>query len=577
MPFDAIAVSAVVKELNEKLVGGRIEKIHQPEKDEIRLFIKADKKTYTLLISADSGNPRIHLTDFAKHNPPQAPMFCMLLRKHLGSGRIKSINQPDFERVVDIEVESRNELGDVVSCHIFAEIMGRHSNIILVEGEKVIDSVKRIDLSVSTVRHILPGITYTLPPRQDKINSETVEEDKIFETLLKCPAQPIEKAIVKTFGGTSPLFGREVAFLSTGEVSGMLEGANILAASKILWKQLDKIQKKEFAPCIIADAETEKMIDFAAYDVTQFGSLSNVSYFESISQAMDTFYFRRDMWERMRAKSAATRKTVTNALERCRKKLQLQYEKLAECEKADIFKIYGELITSNLYRISGDEEFLELENYYDNNSLLKIPMDKSKTPQKNAAAYYTKYRKLKTAKEITEEQMLKNLSEIEYLEAVLTSIDIAETEEDLAEIKKELASLKYIKNEQGKKGKIKEKPSEPLNFNYEGYEILVGRNNRQNDLVTCRIGKSYDMWLHIKDAPGSHVLIKNQNVEIPDKVIEYAAQLAAYYSSGRESAMVEIDYTIIKNVKKPSGAMPGKVIYDKYKTAYVAPIKIQEV
>jgi len=577
MPFDAIAVSAVVKELNEKLVGGRIEKIHQPEKDEIRLFVKADKKTYTLLISADSGNPRIHLTGHPKQNPSAAPMFCMLMRKHIGSGRIKTITQPDFERVVDIEIESRNELGDVISCHIYAEIMGRHSNIILTVGDKVIDSVKRVDLSISTVRHILPGITYSLPPRQDKINSQTVKEDEIFEILLKCPPQPIEKAIVKTFSGTSPLFGREISFLATGEISSMLEGASILAASKMLWKNLDKIQKGEFSPCIISDTETEKMIDFAAYNISLYGSLAKVAAFESISEAMDTFFLRRDLWERMRSKSHAVRKTVTNALERCRKKLQLHEEKLAECENADIFRIYGDLLTANLYKLSGGEEEAEVENFYDDNKIIKIPLDKSKSPQKNAAIYYTKYRKLKTAKEITKEQMEKNLAEIEYLEAVLTSIDIAETENDLTEIRKELQSLKYIKTDGGKKGKIKEKPSEPMMFTYEGYEILVGRNNRQNDTVTCRIGKSYDMWLHIKDAPGSHVLIKNQGVEIPDKVIEYAARLAAYYSSARESAMVEIDYTIIKNIKKPSGAMPGKVIYDKYKTAYVAPIKIQEV
>jgi len=572
MPFDAIAVSAVVSELSEKIVGGRIEKIHQPEKDEIRLFIKADKKQYILLLSADSSNPRIHITEHTKQNPIQAPMFCMLLRKHIGGGKIVSVTQPDFERVCDIEIESRNELSDTVTCHIYAEIMGRHSNIILTEESKVIDSARRVDLSISTVRHILPGLTYTLPPAQDKINSVEVEEEKVFEELVKQSGEVLaEKAIVKTFRGTSPLFAREVSSKATGFTDARLEGENVLKVSKALWSEIELIKAKKFSPCILQDKESGKMIDFAAYNITHFGSLADVQKFESISEAMDAFYLRRDMWERMRAKSAAIRKTVSNALDRCKKKLVLHQEKLAESEKAEIYRIYGDLITANLYRIEGGEEEVTLENYYDGNNPLKIPMDKSKSPQKNAALYYTKYRKLKTAKEIVGEQMKKNMAEIEYLQRVMSSIDISESESDLAEIRAELCDLKYIRTEQkGKKGR-KEQPSKPLEFQYDGYEILVGRNNRQNDLVTCRIGRSYDMWLHTKDIPGSHVLIKNQGVEIPDNVIEYAARLAAYYSSGRESDKLQVDYTIIKNVKKPAGAMPGKVIYENYKTAYVEP------
>ncbi len=575
MPFDAIAVSAVVSELTDKIAGGKIEKVHQPEKDEIRLFVKCDKKNYILLISADSQNPRIHLTEHTKQNPMEAPMFCMLLRKHIGGGRIKSITQPSFERIVDIEVEGRNELGDLTQCHVIAEIMGRHSNIVLVQNDKIIDSAKRIDLSVSTVRHLLPGLTYQLPPAQDKINPLKAEEKEYFEALLKVSDEtPIDKSIVKTFLGTSPLFGREVSFLATGESDGRLSGQNILKTADVLNMQFEKIKNGCFEPCVIEDAKSEKMIDFAAYNVSYFGSLSKVHKFETISGAMDTFFLRRDLWERMRGKSASVRKTVSNALERCRKKAVLHQEKLAECEKADTFRIYGDLITANLYRLSQGEEEAQLENYYDNNNIVEISMDKSKSPQKNAAAYYTKYRKLKTAKEVVGEQQEKNLAEIEYLERVMGSIDIAESEKDISEIREELSAMHYIKTEQ-KKGKRREKPSEPLKFEYEGYEILVGRNNRQNDLLTCRMGRSYDMWLHTKDIPGSHVLIRNQNVEIPDKIIEYAATLAAYYSSGRENSMVAVDYTIIKNVKKPAGAMPGKVIYDKYKTAYVSPAKME--
>ena len=457
MPFDAIAVSAVVSELSEKIVGGRIEKIHQPEKDEIRLFIKADKKQYILLLSADTQNPRIHLTEHLKQNPIQAPMFCMLMRKHIGGGRILSVTQPDFERVCDIEIECRNELSDIVICHIYAEIMGRHSNIILTEGKRVIDSARRVDLSISAVRNILPGLTYSLPPAQDKINPLDTKEGDVFETLLKVPSETsAEKAIVKTYRGTSPAFAREVCHKATGFTDARLEGKNILAISKVLEEKFSDIQKGRFAPCILQDVSNGKMTDFAAYDVTYFGSLMNVQKFESISEAMDTFYLRRDLWERMKAKSAAIRKTVTNALERCTKKLRIHEDKLAECEKADIFRIYGDLITANLYRIEGGEEMVVLENYYDDNKPLEIPMDKSKSPQKNASVYYTKYRKLKTAKEITGEQMKKNLAEMEYLERVIACIDIAESESDLAEIRAELCDLKYIKAEQKQKKGRKE-------------------------------------------------------------------------------------------------------------------------
>jgi len=573
MPFDAIAVSAVVSELSEKIVGGRIEKIHQPEKDEIRFIIKAEKKQYTLLISADSSNPRIHLTSYGKQNPVSAPMFCMLMRKRIQGGKIVSVMQPEFERVIDIEIESRNELGDIVQFHVFAEIMGRNSNIILVGDGKVIDSVKRIDLSLSSVRNILPGLKYELPPSQDKKNPMLLEKEDVFETLLREESESlIEKAIVRNFGGTSPLFGREVAFSSCGCIDARLEGGNVLKVAEKLYQQFEKFKNREYSPCIIEDAQSEKMIDFAAYNITNLGSLSKIHTFDNISDAMDTFYLRRDLWERMRHKSGAIRKNVTNALERAKKKLRIQQEKLGDSEKADIYRVYGDIITANLYRISGGEEKVFLENYYDDNKIIEIPMDTAKSPQKNAALYYTKYRKLKTAGEYAVEQIEKCVSEIEYLERVLSSIDIAESEADLKEIRDELISLKYIKTDtKGKKTKEKPISSKPLQFEFEGYEILVGRNNRQNDLVTCKIGKSYDMWLHTKDIPGSHVLIKNQGIEIPDSVIEYAAQLAAYYSSGRESHMVEVDYTIIKNVKKPAGAMPGKVIYDKYKTAYVAP------
>lgn len=572
MPFDAIAVSAVRYELEQKMLGAKIEKIHQPEKDEIWIFAKAGKEVFKLLISADSGNPRIHLTENTKQNPASAPMFCMLLRKHLGGGRIVSVSQPDFERIIDIGIECYNELGDLQTKHLVAEIMGRHSNIILVDGGKVADSIKRVDITVSSVRNILPGLSYVLPPKQDKIDIRSADKEQIREALLEAhPETPIEKAVVSCFAGFSPFAGRELAHLATGQSDARLTEDNIPRLCEALHAFGEKIKNNTFCPLVIEDAVTGKAIDFAAYDVTMYAGGVRLRSHEGISRAMDEFFYARDKWERMRQKTAALRKTVTNALERCKKKLVLQQEKLEEAEQKDKWRIFGDLITANLYNIMPGQKAVSLENFYEEGSpVIEVPMDETKTPAKNAEAYFKKYRKAKTAQEIVRVQAEKNLEQIEYLSTVLGSIDIAENVQDIADIRKELAQAGYIKSKvKGKKEK--DLPSAPLFFECEGYEIYVGRNNRQNDIVTTKMGKSYDVWLHVKNMPGSHVLIKNKGTDVPDSVIEKAAGLAAYYSGARESAMVQVDYTNIKNVKKPSGSMPGKVIYERYKTAYVAP------
>lgn len=578
MPLDGIAVTAITKELNAKLVGGRIEKVHQPEKDELWLYIKNLREQYKLIMSADSSNPRVHLTDSTKQNPLSAPMFCMLLRKHISGGRIKSVTQPSFERILDIEIESRDELGDLREYHIICELMGRHSNIILVSGDKVIDSIKHVDITVSSVRCVLPGLSYCRPPSQDKLSPFEANYDKVFEAFLSCDAEAlIEKAVVRLIGGTSPLIGREIAYRAVGDVAGRLTANNLKSVSDVCYDFISILKNGKFSPCVVKDPVTGKTMEFATYDVTLYGNLAQKEYYDDISEAMDEFYCSKDKWERMRHKGAATRKVVTNALERCKKKLQLQQEKLAEAAHKDEYKIFGDLITANLYRIKEGEDKVSLENFYDENlPVVEIPMDTTKSPSKNAAFYFSKYRKAKTAEEMVSVQLSKNLDEIEYLTSVLGTIDIAETEQDIMDIRQELTSGGYIKSVTTKKNRQKPLPSKPLKFEYMGYEIYVGRNNNQNDYVTLKLGKSYDMWLHTKDIPGSHVLIKNQGEEIPNEVVEVAASLAAYYSSGRESSMLEVDYTLIRNVKKPSGAMPGKVIYVSYKTAYVPPKKFKE-
>ena len=573
MPFDAIAVSAVLNECEKNILGGRIEKIHQPEKDEIRLYIKNEGKQYILLLCASPSLARVQFTESKKPNPVEAPLFCMLLRKHIGGGRIVSVKQHFFDRIFDIGIEATDELGDKRVKHLIIEIMSRQSNIILVCDGKVIDSIRRVDISLSAVRSILPGITYDFPPLQDKLNPLKAGYDEIFEKMLSYQAEtPIEKAVLMGFRGTSPAFGREVAYRAAGSTDSRLDGTNIKSVCEALFNAFEDIKNAHYTPEVISYGG--KTVDFTAYDISYY-SKDDVKRYQTLSEAMDSFFALRDAQERIRQKSASVRKTVSNALSRCRKKLSIQQDNLAEAENADKWRVYGDVLTANLYKLSGGESVAVLENYYEDGlPKIEIPLDRAKSPQKNAEMYYKKYRKAKTAKTVTEEQMKKNIAEIEYLESIQGSIDIAETEEDLNEIRRELAENRYLREDkQNKKQKRKPEKSEPLKFEFDGYEIFVVKNNKQNDFVTLKLAGNYDIWLHVKDSPGSHVIIKSQGGAIPDNVIEYAASLAAYYSSVREQNKAAVDYCYKKNVKKPGGAMPGKVIYENYKTAYVAPRK----
>lgn len=574
MPLDGAAIAAIRTELEEKLIDGRIEKIYQPERDEISLIIRRGADNHRLLISADSSNPRIHLTNYNKKNPEQAPMFCMILRKHLQSGRIIKINQPDYERVLEIYVECYNDLGDLVEKRLIAEIMGRNSNIVLVgDGMRIIECIKRVDLTVSSVRTLLPGLGYEPPPAQGKIIPINATYDEIFEALCTLDGEPpISRAVVSLFMGMSPLAGREIAHRSAGHADARLTADNLKAAAKEAAGFFERLKREEFSPSIIL-GDGDEARDFAAYEVSLYEGMAKIKPCESISRAMDEYYYLKDMRERMRQKTANVRKTVTNLLERAKKKLVLLQESLHEAENKEQFKEYGELITANLYRIKQGDEVLEAQNFYDGNKLVLIPLEKNLSPSKNAQRYFKKYKKAKNAEVMVKEQIEKTVREINYLESVLNSVDMADGVEEIAEIKRELSEGGYIKREKEKKSK-KDKPAAPLRLEVEGFEIYVGKNNKQNDMVTFKIGRSRDIWLHVKNMPGSHVIIKNPGNGVPDEIIEKGARLAAYYSSARQSPMADIDYTEVKNVKKLPGAAPGMVIYEKYKTARVPPHRL---
>lgn len=576
MAFDAVTVSALVKELSDKLTGGRIDKIHQPEKDELIIHIRTFTDNYRLVLSAGSANPRVHLSTHAKKNPLTAPMFCMLMRKHIGSGKITAIEQVGFERIIRISIESYNELGDLTTKYLITEIMGRHSNIILTDANmRILDSIKRVDATVSSVRQILPGLTYVYPPSQDKTALTDFEPGTplSFNQPLRA-----DKVLLSSIGGISPLTARELVYRAFGESdirAGELNMNKQAQLKTITAKFADQIRRGEFSPCMIADSTTGRLIDFSAFDIKQYESLAKVTPVKSISELLDNFYYTRDMHERMRQKSAGLVKLITNSIERLSKKINILTRTLADAENKELYRIKGDLITSNIYRIEQGMKEIEVENYYEADMpLIKIELDPTISVSGNAQRYYKKYNKAKTAQTEAAKQLKLSRAELDYLESTLASIDNAENDSDLTAIKTELGEQGYTSRRSDKKRKGSSQPK-PLHFvSPDGFDIYVGKNNTQNDYVTTKLANSQDIWFHTKNIHGSHTIIKlGIDKDVPATTMRYAAQIAAYYSKARESSQVPVDYCPIKNVKKPNGAKPGMVIYEGYNTVYVSPMK----
>lgn len=573
MALDAICIKGITSELSDKIINGRIDKIHQPENDEIIIHIRTYDESFKLVVSANSAHPRIHLTQHSKKNPMTAPMFCMLLRKHIGSGKIISVEQIGFERIVKISVESYNELGDLTVKHLIAEIMGRNSNIILVNNDmKIIDSIKRVDFTISSVRQILPGLQYEYPPIQDKAPLTDITVNTEFDFSKPLTA---DKVIMNTVSGISPLTAREIVYKAFGETGIAAQDLNLNKQSALKAKILsfsDDIKNNRFKPCIIKAASNEKMLDFSATDITQYSQMAQVIYTESMNQTLDDFYYLKDLHERMRQKSADLIKLLNTAAERTSKKINILTKTLCDAENKDLYKIKGELITSNLYRINDGDKELEAENYYNNMELIKISLDPSLSPSANAQRYFKKYNKAKTAEKEAAKQLTAAKANLEYIESTLTLAENAENESDLNEIRSELIREGYLKRKNTQK---KKQNSAPRHFiSSDGFDIYVGKNNTQNDYVTTKLANTSDLWFHTKNIHGSHVIIKlGVNKNVTRTAITEAAQLAAYYSKARESSQVPVDYTKIKNVKKPNGAKPGMVIYDGYNTIYVTPKK----
>ncbi len=577
MALDGLVVHSLSHELHTKLVGGKVDKVHQPENDELVLYIRNNKESFKLVLSSSASNPRVYIAnDYKKENPIKAPMFCMLFRKYIQGGIITEISQINFERIIKISVESFDELKEKTTKDIYIEIMGRHSNIILVQNSKIIDSIKRIPPSVSRVRQLLPNMTYELPPAQDKINPIKGTSIKSFINILREFDGPIYKGIYSKFLGISPSVAKEIchrANLNPNDNGNDKTRDELSVLYRIFSDLFTNIKKDEYNPCIVIDENVDKVIDFSCINLSYLDGNKFIKN-DSISQIIEDYYKTKDFKERVHQRTADLRKSISIKLERLYHKQKKIEKELRDADNADEFKVKGELLTSYIYMIQKGMESVEVANFYDANySNIRIALNKNLTPSENAQKYFKKYNKLKTAKiELTSQIAICN-EEIEYLENIMLGIENCENLEELDDIKDELIKLGYAKAPFRYKAKKDIDPTtKPNQFtSSDGFTILVGKNNKQNDYLTLRIADPEDLWMHTKNIPGSHVIIKCAGKEVPDNTLLEAATLAAYFSKARLSSQVPVDYTMKKHVKKPSGSKPGMVIYETNSTFYVTP------
>lgn len=577
MALDGLVIHSIVDELHKKLLGGKIDKVYQPENDEVVLHIRNNKENFKLVLSCSASNPRVYLaSDYKKENPINAPMFCMLFRKYIQGGNIVNVSQVDFERIIKISVESFDELKEKTTKDIIIEIMGRHSNIILTHSSnnKIIDSAKRIPPSVSRVRQILPGQTYVLPPKQDKLNPITDISLNSFVDTLSSFDGPIFKAIYSKFLGISPVIAKEICFRANIDENLLVSEISSDDISKI-YKEFHNLFKhikdNIYNPCMVIDTSIDKVLDFSCINLSLFSNLSIIND-DSISKILENYYATKDIKDRIHQRSSDLRKSISIKLDRLYNKLNKQEKELIESENADIYKIKGELITSYIYMIEKGMESVEVANFYDlEYKNIKISLNTNFTPSENAQKYFKKYNKLKTAKKEITSQMEITKEEIDYLENIMLSIENCENLAELMDIREELGKVGYLrsKNNSKKETKLTTKPHEFVSSN--GFKILVGKNNKQNDHLTLKVASNEDIWMHTKNIPGSHVIIKTEGKEVPDETIFEGAMLAAFFSKSKMSSQVPVDYTKKKNVKKPNGAKPGMVIYDTNNTVYVTP------
>ena len=547
MALDGIFLYHLKNEISDFAVGSRIEKIHQPYREEIVLSLRSREGAKKLLISCRADSARIHFTAHAPENPAKPPMLCMLLRKRLTGAKITALEQDGLERVLKIRLAASNELGDPVSLSLIVEIMGKYSNIILTEGGRIIDAVKRVDESRSQVRLVLPGLDYVSPPPQNKLDIFTDSLSEIKSGISRSK-KSASGAFQETVMGVSPIICREYE-----------NGVSI-----------ETIRKYALSPVptvVIGDHP----MDFAFMPITQYGKLAETKEFSSFSELLDFFYYEKVRADRIRQRSGELFKMLQSLRERAVRKAVNRQKELEECRDKEKYRIFGDLLATNQYQLKKGLPYFDLENYYDGGKTVRVPVDPALSARENAQKYYKEYRKKQVAEAMLNDFIAEAESEADYLESVEDALSRAETDAEITEIKSELASAGFIKNANAKNAK-KQKALAPMEFeSSQGYRILVGRNNVMNDRLTLKTAKNHDLWFHVKDTAGSHVVVVSDGRDFSDTVIREAALLAAYNSKARGSSNVPIDYTLVKNVRKPAGAKPGMVIYTDYKTEFVTP------
>ena len=558
MPLDAVTVSALAKELNERLEGGRIDKVQQPERDMLLLSLRAKGENLRLVIAAGTGNARAGITRGSFENPAEPPMFCMLMRKHLVGARILSVTQPEYERMLIFTLDTHDELGVQSEKKLAVELIGRSANAVLIGADgRIIDCMRRMDFAGDALRRMLPGMIYRLPPKQEKPVFFALDPEQRRALIASADKTvPVDKWLMDSFSALSPLICRELAYRCNNDYVNLPDACDALC---------EAVAAGELAPWLISIDGKPK--DFSFMAISQYGPAAQLERYDSFSEMLDAFYTRRDRAEQQRRRSHDLTKTVRTLRDRQQRKLAAQHEELRRTEGREDIRHQAELVTANIYRLRRGDRSLDCEDYYDPACpVVHIELDPLKTPQQNAAALYKEYNKLKAAEQHLTVLTREGECQLDYLNSVLDELERAETDRDLSDIRRELTETGYIRARKGGKAE-RVKPQSPLKFvSDDGLEILAGRSNAQNDELTLKLARRTDYWLHTQRVHGSHVIIRCEGEEPPLRTLEQAAGIAAYYSQARGAGKVQVDYTMVRNVRKPSGALPGKVVYTDHKT-----------
>ena len=562
MALDCYTHMMLANELNDKLNGGRIDKIYQMSRVQLLMTVRSFGDNYRLYISSDASKGRVCLTNMKFENPDVPPVFCMLMRKHLSGGKITDIKAVKNERIIKISVENTNELFETVNKTLIIEMMGKYSNIILVNDEnRIIDCVTHVDFTVSEKRQILPGLYYEMPPSAEKYDPFVTD----YSDMLKIfgSNENIENTLIDSFKGMSPMLAREIEYRGNGDyINSCMEYSKILKA----------VSERSVTPVVLCEKSSGKPKEVYFTDVLQYGDYYEKKFFESINEAVDYFYGSQEQIRKIDEKKTALKGIISKHIKRVSKKLDIHLKNLEKAKNKDKYRIYAELITANLYKLTKNAKVVEVENYYDDNNLIKIPMDETISPARNSKKYFEKYNKEKNMEKISKEMVSELGEELEYLNEVADMVMICDDTKSLSEIKEELISEGYIEEKKNERQKKKTALSLPNEFlSTDGFTIFAGRNNRQNEQLTLKSSLKTDLWFHVRNAAGSHTVIRTEGREVSDTAIAEAAAIAAYYSKRSKDSKVDVDYTLIKYVKKPSGAKPGMVIYDNFKGITVEP------